>query len=666
MNLNEIYPQFNVDQINNFSSNNDSFNNNNFSNCNFNFLNESNYYTSNEWKLNSNKNNLFNFNIININIRSLKKNFDKLIMFLNTFDDHFDIVSITETWLSDNNIFIFNIPGYNHICSNRKHKNGGGVLIYIREHYQFNILSTISNNYYDNISIEIIFEKSKNIIFITIYFPPTLEKIAHSTFIDFLINNFQQHVSNDKKMIICGDFNIDLVHINTNKVANTFFDTMISLGCSHLINRPTRIDTKHNSSSIIDNIFTNFNLNMKRFSGIIISDISDHFPIVLNLQLSTKPQDKVKSTKIKQNQINDRTMFNLFEILKKTNWEFIKTNDTEKSWNLFLEYFILNFDRYCPKINKASHKNKLIPWNTRDLKKACRKKQILYKKYKISKSENDLFIYKIFKNNTTSLVREAKKKYYSNLLKNCSDTKNTWNVLNNLLNVKKKFKQLPDNFNVNNVNIVDSKQIANEFNSFFRDIGSNLDNNINNCNDDDFKFFLPEPNIHSFFLTPVSSEEIIKVLNEFKPKKSRDHYGISMQLLKCIFPVLVYPFVFLVNLSFESGVVPDFLKLSNIIPLHKTGDDTFFNNYRPISLTCQFAKILEKIFYSRFYSFLSSFNILSPSQFGFRKGYSTSHAIFNLQSQISTCFNNNNVGAIIFIDLKKAFDTLITEYYFLN
>ena len=314
MNLNEIYPQFNVDQINNFSSNNDSFNNNNFSNCNFNFLNESNYYTSNEWKLNSNKNNLFNFNIININIRSLKKNCDKLIMFLNTFDDHFDIVSITETWLSDNNIFIFNIPGYNHICSNRKHKNGGGVLIYTREHYQFNILSTISNNYYDNISIEIIFEKSKNIIFSTIYFPPTLEKIAHSTFIDFLINNFQQHVSNDKKMIICGDFNIDLVHINTNKVANTFFDTMISLGCSHLINRPTRIDTKHNSSSIIDNIFTNFNLNMKRFSGIIISDISDHFPIVLNLQLSTKPQDKVKSTKIKQNQINDRTMFNLFEI----------------------------------------------------------------------------------------------------------------------------------------------------------------------------------------------------------------------------------------------------------------------------------------------------------------------------------------------------------------
>ena len=127
----------------------------------------------------------------------------------------------------------------------------------------------------------------------------------------------------------------------------------------------------------------------------------------------------------------------------------------------------------------------------------------------------------------------------------------------------------------------------------------------------------------------MSSEEIIKVLNEFKPKKSCDYYEISIQLLKCIFHVLVYPFVLLINLSFESGIVHDFLKIYNIILLHKTGDDNIFNNYRPISLTCQFANILENIFYSRFYCFLSSFIY---SQFIFMKGYSTSHAIFNIQS----------------------------------
>ena len=67
-------------------------------------------------------------------------------------------------------------------------------------------------------------------------------------------------------------------------------------------------------------------------------------------------------------------MFNQFEIKKKTNWEFIKTNDTEKSCNVFLKLIlILNVDRYCPQINKAPHTNKFIPWNTCDLKKACKK-----------------------------------------------------------------------------------------------------------------------------------------------------------------------------------------------------------------------------------------------------------------------------------------------------
>ena len=88
----------------------------------------------------------------------------------------------------------------------------------------------------------------------------------------------------------------------------------------------------------------------------------------------------------------------------------------------------------------------------------------------------------------------------------------------------------------------------------------------------------------------MSSEEIIKVLNEFKPKKSCDHCGILIELLNYIFPALVYHLVFLINLSFEAGVLHDFLKISNIIPLHKSGDDNIFNNYLPIYLTCQFAK----------------------------------------------------------------------------
>ena len=115
--------------------------------------------------------------------------------------------------------------------------------------------------------------------------------------------------------------------------------------------------------------------------------------------------------------------------------------------------------------NKAPHTNKFIPWNTCDLKNACRKQNSYYiKNLKFLNLKMNYLFKKDIKNNTTSLVREAKKRYYSNMLTNCYDTKNTWNVLNNVLNLKQKCKQPPDNCIVYNVNILDSKQMSNEFN----------------------------------------------------------------------------------------------------------------------------------------------------------------------------------------------------------
>ena len=81
-------------------------------------------------------------------------------------------------------------------------------------------------------------------------------------------------------------------------------------------------------------------------------------------------------------------------------------------------------------------------------------------------------------------------------------------------------------------------------------------------------------------------------------------------------------------------------------------------NYRPISLLPIFGKILEKLMYSRLYSFVQSQNILHKSQYGFQQGKSTEQALVDIQSKIVDAFENKETPCCIFLDFAKAFDTV--------
>ena len=129
--------------------------------------------------------------------------------------------------------------------------------------------------------------------------------------------------------------------------------------------------------------------------------------------------------------------------------------------------------------------------------------------------------------------------------------------------------------------------------------------------------------------------------------------------MKCagdiISPVLAEIF----NISISSGAYPSELKISKITAIFKCDDETDALNYRPISLLSNFNKIFEKIMYNRMVSFVEQHSILYSSQYGFRQGHSTHHAIImdiieaiqsNMDRRLFTCGT--------FIDLKKAFDTV--------
>ena len=83
-------------------------------------------------------------------------------------------------------------------------------------------------------------------------------------------------------------------------------------------------------------------------------------------------------------------------------------------------------------------------------------------------------------------------------------------------------------------------------------------------------------------------------LNKLNTNKCSGPDGIHGKILKNSSSSLAYPLSQLFNTSFRTGIIPDEWKLANIVPVHKKGDKTDIENYRPISLTCLVMKIFEK------------------------------------------------------------------------
>ena len=204
------------------------------------------------------------------------------------------------------------------------------------------------------------------------------------------------------------DHNLDLLKATSHKITQEFLDLNFNSNLLPCITRPTRI-TK-TSATLMDNIFVSQDLHKSFDSCILIHDLSDHMPSLLNihdqkcdnsqpLEFSYRPLNK--STNMKQ----------LNHMLQSIDWTTLNTIDVNIAFQELQTKIetCLNTVALLKQCIIPEHKIWKAPWITKGLSNSMNKCNTLYKKYlKSSSSNRDEENYKRYRNCLTKIKHNAR------------------------------------------------------------------------------------------------------------------------------------------------------------------------------------------------------------------------------------------------------------------
>ena len=164
---------------------------------------------------------------------------------------------------------------------------------------------------------------------------------------------------------------------------------------------------------------------------------------------------------------------------------------------------------------------------------------------------------------------------------------------------------------------------------------------------------------HIFFVYPGIQKQVLLMLCSSRRDgipASLD--GIPARLLKASFPFTAVSLTHVFNSVISTGIIPSDWKNARVTPIFKADSKVDPANYRPISVLSVIAKLFEKAIFNQVYKYLDENNLLSKFQSGFRPLHSTLTALIDMTDTWYLTTDNGLTNAVLFIELKKAFDTI--------
>ena len=594
------------------------------------------------------------FKLVHLNIRSLVKKMDQIRLML--ANSHIDVLTFSETWLKPYlNTKLVELAGYKIIrldrgtdSGKRVKKRGGGLITYIKQKHASNLESldalNISNEHIEAQWIYVHRPSCKNVVVCNMYRPPTGNL---SKAIAYLDNSLKSFNLSKTDIFLLGDMNVNYKNKKSPAYKRLNFFAK-SNGLIQCIDTTTRVTEK--SKSIIDLILTNSKF--IKSSGSLDHHISDHQPIYI---IHKKGRDNRPTVEFQGRSYRNFDKIVFQEKLSQVNWtDFFSIGEVNEAWQFLFDQINIILDQMCP-IKSFKIKNYRPDWMTRELIEQINDRDYFYKKAKRTNDKDLWNIAKFLRNNTNASIRQAKRDFVLNELKqNESNPKKFWKMIRTVLPTGKEGLN-NDIMLKDGDNKVERNKVATFINDFFINVGKlnkDLEPSVGKVTD----CMELECDLSPFSLLKVTEQEVWRVVKSINISKSSGLDNINSFVIKETFTFLKSEITHMYNLSIRTAKFPDTWKKALVVPIPKKGNLTRVQNYRPISLLPLPGKILEKLVHQLLSAYLENNSLLAKEQHGFRRNHSTVHSIAQLTNYVSKKMDNKLPTLAVFIDFKKAFD----------
>lgn len=582
-----------------------------------------------------------------------------------------DYICLSEVALQEDEIENFTLSNYflaSSYCRPNTMGRGGGVAIYLRTGLKFENVKTRHLCVAKIIEITAIKTKigQETCILVAVYRPPreNSEDLEEAYTKLRMFKEDVERIYGNCKVVILGDMNICTIENSTKRRNLDHLLNELDLK-NALLGIPTRITAT--STSAIDHIYTNFPEDEYK-AQTHHTAISDHLGTSICLNIKAECDSKRISAKKRKFSVENHSLFTYY--LENENWASVFGSEhTTEAYQMFIDKITGYFNTSFPETVQSKQSRKKGFEGHPSIQSMSLKAKVaeLTRIYQTSGTIEDKTLLstaqKDYKSSLANDVRERNGKYIETAT---NKQKAMWEVVNNDRKPTTTDREelcLQDETEI----VTDPHTLGNILNEAFLKKPQDAKLKARRlCEQAGISEAMttPTPSL-SFDLTLTDPQDVLNTIKSMKNTNACGPDNISTNLLKRNADHLVIPLTYIANLSFGEGTFPAQLLTSKVIPVFKRkGSRKDKNCYRPIALTSVFSKLLEKLFKKRLTEFLIQNKILSPQQFGFQTGKSTTDAIIEAIEEISKNSDAKQRTVAAFLDLTAAFDCVDHDILF--